>query len=112
MHGHRVTNVHDLTQLAVLIALGAGIRAADIVEQYATLTARVFPFGCWARWRYALRPWTPAYSGEVLRQALDEVLGSRLLGEGRWRLVIPSWDVQRGEVHLFKTQTADRPPRQ
>ena len=54
------------------------------------------------------RPWKHAYSGEVLRQVLDEVLGSRLLGESHKRLVIPSWDVQRGEVHLFKTPHHER----
>ncbi|HUO38488.1 MAG TPA: CBASS cGAMP-activated phospholipase [Mycobacterium sp.] len=87
----------------IALGLGAGMRPAEIVEHYATLTARIFPRGGWAKWRYVLRPWTNAYSGEVLRQALGEVLGSRLLGHSHKRLVIPSWDVQRGEVHLFKT---------
>lgn len=92
----------------IALALGAGIRPADIVEQYATLNARVFPYGRRAKCRYALRPWAHAYSGEVLRQALEEVLGSSLLGESAKRLVIPSWDVQRGEVHLFKTPHHER----
>jgi patatin-like phospholipase/acyl hydrolase len=39
----------------------------------------------------------------VLRNVLGEVLGSRLLGSSAKRLIIPSWDVQRGEVHIFKT---------
>jgi patatin-like phospholipase/acyl hydrolase len=87
----------------IALGLGAGMRPSEIVEHYATLTARIFPHGGWAKWRYVLRPWTNAYSGELLRQALGEVLGSRLLGHSHKRLVIPSWDVQRGEVHLFKT---------
>lgn len=111
--GVRITQAFDLiagTSAGGLIALalGAGIRPADIVEQYATLTARVFPYGSRAKWRYALRPWTHAYSGEVLRQALEEVLGSRLLGQSHKRLIVPSWDVQRGEVHLFKTPHHER----
>lgn len=92
----------------IALALGAGMRPAEIVDHYATLTARVFPHGRWARWGYALRPWTNAYSGDVLRQALEEVLGSRLLGQSHKRLVIPSWDVQRGEVHVFKTPHHER----
>ncbi|MDV3136375.1 CBASS cGAMP-activated phospholipase [Mycobacterium sp. 29Ha] len=92
----------------IALALGAGIRPAEIVEHYASLTTRVFPYGRWSRWRYLARPWTHTYSGAVLRQALDEVLGSRLLGQSHKRLVIPSWDVQRGEVHLFKTPHHER----
>ncbi|OSC20876.1 patatin [Mycobacterium vulneris] len=87
----------------IALGLGAGMRPAEIVEHYGALTGRVFPYGRWAKWHYRLRPWANAYSGEVLRLALGEVLGSRLLGQSHNRLVIPSWDVQRGEVHLFKT---------
>lgn len=92
----------------IALGLGAGMRPAEIVEHYATLTARVFPHGRRAKWHYLLKPGTHAYSGEVLRQALGEVLGPRLLGQSRKRLVIPSWDVQRGEVHLFKTPHHER----
>lgn len=79
------------------------MRPAELIERYAGLTDRVFPRFRQARWRLAPRAWSPAYSGEVLREVLVEVFGSRLLGESAKRLVIPSWDVQRGEVHVFKT---------
>lgn len=87
----------------IALALGAGIRPAEIVEHYAALTARVFPYGRRSRLHYLSRPRRHAYSGAALREALTEVLGSRLLGQSQKRLVIPSWDVQRSEVHLFKT---------
>src|SRR4029078_2584441 len=90
------------------LGLGAGMRPAEIVEHYAELTARIFPRGRWGKWRYLSSPWTTAYSADVLRVALGEVLGSRLLGESTKRLVIPSWDVQRGEVHIFKTPHHER----
>jgi patatin-like phospholipase/acyl hydrolase len=92
----------------IALGLGAGMRPAEIVEHYAALTARVFPHGRSAKAWYVLRPWRHAYSGDVLRGALGEVLGTRLLGESRKRLVVPSWDVQRGEVHLFKTPHHER----
>lgn len=87
----------------IALALGAGLRPAEIVEHYTDLTARVFPRSRQARWRLAPRALQPAYSGAVLRAALADVFGSRLLGESEKRLIIPSWDVQRGEVHIFKT---------
>ena len=111
--GVRIADAFDLVAGTsaggvIALALGAGIRPAEIVEHYAALTTRVFPYGRWSRWHYMSRPWKHAYSGAVLRQVLDEVLGSRLLGESHKRQVIPSWDVQRGEVHLFKTPHHER----
>ncbi|GAA2493960.1 CBASS cGAMP-activated phospholipase [Winogradskya humida] len=87
----------------IALGLGAGMRPAEIVDHYADLTERVFPRARQARWRWVPRAWSPAYSGVVLRKVLGEVLGSRLLGGSAKRLIIPSWDVQRGEVHIFKT---------
>jgi patatin-like phospholipase/acyl hydrolase len=92
----------------IALGLGAGLQPAEIVDHYEALTSRIFPHRRWARLRYVSRPWTNAYSGEVLRRALGDVLGSRLMGDSRKRLVVPSWDVQRGEVHLFKTPHHER----
>jgi hypothetical protein len=38
-----------------------------------------------------------------LRTALDGVLGEWVLGDSTKRLIVPSWDVQKGGVHIFKT---------
>lgn len=111
--GARVTDHFDLiagTSAGGILALGlgAGLPPAEIVEQYADLTRRVFPRSRQARWRLLPRALRPAYSGAVLREALTGVLGRRLLGESSKRLVVPSWDVQRGEVHIFKTPHHER----
>jgi patatin-like phospholipase/acyl hydrolase len=87
----------------IALGLGAGLRPAEIVERYAELTNRLFPRSRRARWRLLPRVWSTAHSGDVMREALGAALGSRLLGESTKRLIIPSWDVQRGEVHIFKT---------
>lgn len=92
----------------IALALGSGMRPAEIAEHFATLSSRVFPYGRWSKVRYLSQPWKHVYSGRVLRQALEDLLGDRLLGESHKRLVIPAWDVQRGEVHLFKTPHHDR----
>ncbi|TWH44419.1 CBASS cGAMP-activated phospholipase [Rhodococcus rhodochrous] len=106
--GVRVADSFDLiagTSAGGIIALGlgAGMRPAEIVDHYTVLTQKVFPRSRQSRWRYLPRAWGPAYSGDVLRQVLGEVFGPRRLGDSVKRLVIPSWDVQRGEVHIFKT---------
>lgn len=111
--GVRVTDHFDLiagTSAGGILALGlgAGLRPAEIVEHYTDLTERVFPRSRQARWRLVPRAVRPAYSCTVLRAVLTEVLGTRLLGESGKRLVIPSWDVQRSEVHIFKTPHHER----
>jgi uncharacterized protein len=87
----------------IALALGAGLRPADIVQHYQQLAATVFPASRRRWWRLPARLRRPTYAQQPLRDALHEVLGSRLLGSSDWRLVIPSWDVQCGQVHLFKT---------
>jgi patatin-like phospholipase/acyl hydrolase len=111
--GVRVTDHFDLiagTSAGGVLALslGAGLRPAEIVEHYTVLTKRVFPRSRQARWRYLPRAVRPAYSGAVLREVLTEVLGTRLLRDSSKRLIVPSWDVQRGEVHIFKTPHHER----
>jgi patatin-like phospholipase/acyl hydrolase len=91
----------------VALGLGAGLRPADIAEQYLNLVGQVFPPSKQRKWRFS-RVTRPAYSGNVLREVLENVLGDRLLGDSTKRLLVPSWDVQSSEVHIFKTPHSDR----
>ena len=43
------------------------------------------------------------YSNEALRSALHDVLGARLLGESKTRLVIPAWHPMLERIYLYKT---------
>jgi patatin-like phospholipase/acyl hydrolase len=95
----------------IALALGAGLRPAEIVQHYQRLTARVFPMSRRRWWRLPARLRRPTYIQQSLREALRDVLGDRLLGDSDRRLVIPSWDVQCGQVHLFKTPHHPRLPR-
>jgi len=111
-HGTRVVDHFDLiagTSAGGIVALGlgAGLSPAQIAENYLDLIGRVFP----RRKQRKLRPSRitgPAYSGEALRDALSTVLGDRVLGQSTKRLVVPSWNVQSGEVHIFKTPHSPR----
>lgn len=111
-YGGRVVDHFDLiagTSAGGIVALGlgAGLSPAEIADRYLELIAKVFPRVRQRKWRLG-RLVRPAYSGEVLREVLVEVFGERLLGQSSKRLVVPSWDLQSGEVRLFKTPHSDR----
>jgi len=83
----------------IAIGLGLGLSAADILRLYEAMGPHVFaqPGPFMRRLRSA------QFSQQPLREALHERLGNRVLGESRSRLVIPSFNAERGEVHLYKT---------
>ena len=111
--GVRVADVFDLITGTsaggiIALALGAGLRPAEVATQYERLVATVFPRSRRRWWRGPARLTHPAYDASVLRAALEGVLGGRLLGDSCKRLVIPSWDVRKGGVHIFKTPHHER----
>lgn len=91
----------------VALGLGAGLRPKEIAEHVGDLVNRVFPSRLQRRARLS-RVRHPAYDSDSLRDVLVEVLGDRTLGDSCMRLVVPSWDLQRGEVHIFKTRHSER----
>lgn len=84
----------------VALALGAGLAPADIADRFASLVTTVFPP---ARRRSPGRLFGASYSDKTLRGQVSETLGERRLRDSQKRLLIPSWDVQRSKVHIFKT---------
>jgi uncharacterized protein len=92
----------------IALALGAGLRPAEIVAHYERLIAAVFPRSRRRWWRIPGRLTHPGYDASILRSALENVFGGRLLGDSAKRLVIPSWDVHNNGVHIFKTPHHDR----
>jgi patatin-like phospholipase/acyl hydrolase len=89
----------------IALALGAGFTPAEIRYHFDHLVHDVFPRS--RRWspRRVVRP---TYRADALRSSLAGVFGDRLLGESAKRLVVPSWDVAMGSVHLFKTPHHER----
>jgi patatin-like phospholipase/acyl hydrolase len=102
----RIIDYFDLivgTSTGGIIALGlaAGIPAAEIRDFYLSRGPRIFEGNRLAR---AGRHWVTAkYNEAGLRAELNDIFGSRRLGESTTRLVIPSMDVNSGRVHLWKT---------
>lgn len=91
----------------IALALGAGLRPAEIVDRYEQLATTVFSPKR-RRWRRGLaRLTSPTYEASTLRRSVADVLGDRLLGDSHKRLIVPSWDLHRGAVHVFKTPHHD-----
>lgn len=90
----------------IALGLGLGFRASEILDFYRNYGPQIFGGNRFvltlkqALWR--------KYSHENLRRALEETFGDRLIGHAKTRLVIPSLNIDTGEVHLFKTALHER----
>jgi patatin-like phospholipase/acyl hydrolase len=125
--GKRVLDHFDLiagTSTGGIIALGIGLGlpARAIVDFYRnegprifdqelpstpSLFSRIRKAAGWAR-HNARRLVTSKYDAQELRSALQRALGDRLLGDSKTRLVIPAFDRNRRELHVFKTAHHER----
>lgn len=89
----------------IALGLGMGLSAAEILSFYETHGPKIFGKDHLG----FLQQWTAAkYSSEPLKNALEEVFGSRLLGDSKTRLLIPSLNLETGNVHVFKTAHHER----
>lgn len=85
----------------IALGLGLGLKASDILNFYKRYGPEIFKGN---RLLLSLKQafWRK-YSHKNLRRALEETFGDKLMGNAQTRLVIPSMNVDTGEVHLFKT---------
>jgi hypothetical protein len=85
----------------IALGLGLGLSASDLLRFYQERGPSIFNGN--GKLRFLRQLVRAKYSPEALRQCLSDVFGSRRLGESRKRLVIPSFNVETGEVHVWKT---------
>lgn len=85
----------------IALGLGLGLSAGGLLRFYQERGPAIFNGSGQMGWiRQLLRA---KYNPQALKQALTEAFGSRRLGDSRKRLVIPSFNVETGEVHVWKT---------
>lgn len=85
----------------IALALGLGLTAKEIVRFYEERGPAIF---CGSRFTRGLRQLgISKYSSRELQRALESVFGERKLGDSTKRLVIPSCNLDTGEVHIWKT---------
>ncbi|MPZ50969.1 MAG: patatin [Dehalococcoidia bacterium] len=107
--GDSVSNYFDLivgtsTGGIIALGLGAGLPAGEIADFYESIGPPVFGK---PRNRLA-RIFASKYQSKPLRTALESVIGAKKLGDSKARLVIPSVDLDTGEVYIYKTAHLDR----
>lgn len=84
----------------VAVGLGAGMTPDEIVDFYVQKGRDIFPRSPLSG---ARKLWKAKHRSDPLKSALQEILGDRLLGHSKSRLVIPSYSLDEDEVYLFKT---------
>jgi hypothetical protein len=85
----------------IALALGLGLSASEALGFYKNYGPKIFhghPRFRAARWWFRAK-----YDPAPLRAALQEVFGEKKLGQSKKRLVIPSFNPDTGEVHVWKT---------
>lgn len=103
---HPIADYFDLvvgtsTGAIIALALGLGLSARETLAFYEKRGPEIF-YG--NRRFQACQSWFRAkYNPRPLRTALKDVFGERTLGESKKRLVIPSFNIDTGEVHVWKT---------
>ncbi|MDT3696627.1 MAG: CBASS cGAMP-activated phospholipase [Ignavibacterium sp.] len=104
--GKPINNYFDLvvgtsTGGIIALGLGKGFSANDLLEFYTKMGCDIFSGN---RLLNALKHWGfSKYKNEILRKYLEEKFGETKLGESKIRLVIPSQNLDNGELNLFKT---------
>lgn len=83
------------------LGLGLGIPAKDLLEFYEKQGPKIFSGN---RLTLPIRSLFKAkYDHKPLKRVIKDVFGKHKLGESKTRLVIPSTNIETGEVHVFKT---------
>jgi len=85
----------------IALGLGMGIPARDLLGFYEQRGPTIFKGGAGiGLLRQAV---TAKYNPAPLEAALRDVFGTRRLGNSKTRLMIPSLDLETGQVHVLKT---------
>ena len=83
----------------IALALAAGRSPQEILDFYLELGPKIFPRSSLRRISRLVRPYDPA----PLREAVEEVLGAKTLGDSPVRLTIPAFDLTSDDVYVFRT---------
>lgn len=90
----------------IALGLGLGLRPREIVQFYVSEGPSIFRKKRWITSLCSL--WRQKYPQEPLKTALQRCFGDKRLADSQKRLVIPSYNLDKDEVYLFKTPHHDR----
>lgn len=86
----------------IALALGAGLRPADVADFYLSQGTRIFH-----RRSLGSPILRRKYGAGPLERALTEILGGTTLADSRYRLAIPAYDLTNDDVYVFRTPHAE-----
>lgn len=89
----------------IALALGKGLSANEILNFYVKEGPEIFKKDNFQGLKNLM---TAAYSTDRYERILKKCLGDTLLGHSKIRLVVPSYNLDTGEVYLFKTAHHER----
>lgn len=94
----------------IALGLGSGLSAKDILEFYRRYGPKIFssPHGLGRAAAWIASWFSGKYEATGLRDALSRTFNDKLLGDSKLRLVIPSQNLETGEVHIYKTAHHER----
>jgi hypothetical protein len=99
----------------IAIGLAMGLSAKKVLNVYENNGPAIFgqhhgPVVNWAlrHARTLRRLYRRKYGSEKLREALEDVLGSRRIGEACTRLLVPAWSPVLKKVYIYKTAHDER----
>ena len=85
----------------IALGLGLGLSVKDVLSFYEEHGPSIFKGSRVARGLRQIG--ISKYNANPLREALRSVFGDRKLGESTKRLVVPSCNLETGDVHIWKT---------
>jgi patatin-like phospholipase/acyl hydrolase len=88
------------------IGLGLGFSAREMADFIAKLGPGVFPSDQYATLKLLIG--FSKYDPTPLREALARVFGGRTLGDSKVRLLVPSFDAGKPDIHIYKTAHSER----
>jgi hypothetical protein len=109
--GKKISDYFDLivgtsTGGIIALGLGMGFSAREILEFYEELGPDVFKGNTFMRFLRSIG--ISKYDNVALRKALEKKFADKKLGESKNRLVVPSLNLENGEVHVYKTSHHER----
>ena len=111
--GKRIVEHFDLiagtsTGGIIAIALGLGYSATEILGFYEQLGPEIFQLtGIANVWASVKQLGKSKYGQEQLAASLNGFFGGRLLGETKTPLLIPSFNIETGEIYAFRAGGPD-----
>lgn len=87
----------------IAIALGLGFSAKDVLGYYEEHGPEIFQTGFASFVASLKQVGRSKYGNEVLMASLNRFFGGRVLGESTCALLIPSFNIESGEIFLFRS---------